>query len=157
MLCSYCYVYVLLLCMFRSGYLIVFCVLFVCKCVLYYCHWVSTQLQLTNISYIYIHKMRGISWLAENLFSQVGVRLLVFTFPVGCVLYFLLFVYWRMIWDWFNFHKGLGFILSLHRPVAFSLHTILWTFENRCKWGNFMTIWATVGISKRLLQPAINF
>jgi hypothetical protein len=27
-----------------------FCVLFVCKCVLYNCHWVATQLQLTNIS-----------------------------------------------------------------------------------------------------------
>ena len=27
-----------------------FCVLFVCKCVLYYGHWVATQLQLTNIS-----------------------------------------------------------------------------------------------------------
>jgi len=27
-----------------------FCVLFVCKCVLYYCHRVATQLQL-NISY----------------------------------------------------------------------------------------------------------
>ena len=26
-------------------------VLFVCKCVLYYCHRVLTQLQLTNISY----------------------------------------------------------------------------------------------------------
>jgi len=29
-----------------------FYVLFVCKCVLYYCHRVPTQLQLTNTSYI---------------------------------------------------------------------------------------------------------
>jgi len=28
-----------------------FCVLFVYKCVLYYCHRVAIQLQLTNISY----------------------------------------------------------------------------------------------------------
>jgi len=29
----------------------VYCVLFACKCVLCCCHWVATQLQLTNISY----------------------------------------------------------------------------------------------------------
>ena len=33
------------------SYILLFCVLFVCNCVLYYCHRVSTQLQSTNISY----------------------------------------------------------------------------------------------------------
>jgi hypothetical protein len=33
-------------------FIVLFCVLFVCKCVLYYCHRVSTQLHLTSISYI---------------------------------------------------------------------------------------------------------
>jgi len=54
---SYSYVYVfLLLCMFysvHSVFIVLFCVLFVCKCVLYYSHRVSTQLQLTIISYQY--------------------------------------------------------------------------------------------------------
>jgi hypothetical protein len=32
-------------------FILLFCVLFVCKCVPYYCHRVSTQLQVANISY----------------------------------------------------------------------------------------------------------
>ena len=44
---SYCY-YVLF---WVFCFIVLFCVLSVCKCVLYYCHRVSTQLQFTNISY----------------------------------------------------------------------------------------------------------
>ena len=37
---------------------VLFCVLFVCKCVLHYCQWVSTQLHLTDISYIILYIIR---------------------------------------------------------------------------------------------------
>jgi len=37
--------------LFLYVFFVSFCVFFVCKCVPYYCHRVSTQLQLTNISY----------------------------------------------------------------------------------------------------------
>jgi hypothetical protein len=47
-LCILIVMYVLF-CIFCFNALL--CVLFVCKCVLYYCYRVSTQLQLTNISY----------------------------------------------------------------------------------------------------------
>ena len=40
-----------LICLICIGFIVLFCVLFVCKRVLYYCHRVATQLQLTNTSY----------------------------------------------------------------------------------------------------------
>jgi len=46
-LCILIFIYVLF-CVFC--FIVLFCVLLVCKCVPYYCHRVSTQLQLTNIS-----------------------------------------------------------------------------------------------------------
>jgi hypothetical protein len=39
-------------------FILSFCVLFVCKCVLYNCHRVATQLKLTDISYFYTQYFR---------------------------------------------------------------------------------------------------
>ena len=38
--------------LFVFCFMVLFCVLFVCKCVLYNCHRVSTLLQLANISIV---------------------------------------------------------------------------------------------------------
>jgi hypothetical protein len=46
-----------------------FYVLFVCKCVLYYCHQVATLLQLTNIYiyiYIYIISYQDVLYITET-------------------------------------------------------------------------------------------
>jgi len=55
----YFYVYVFLflctLCSVYSVFIVLFYVLSVCKCVLYQCHRVLTQLQLTNISTLSIY------------------------------------------------------------------------------------------------------
>ena len=46
--------------------IVLFCVLFVCKCVLYYCHQVSTKLQLTNISYHIKQEQNTILYFSNN-------------------------------------------------------------------------------------------
>ena len=50
-------------------FIVLFCVLFVCKCVLYCCHRVSTKLQLKNISYhiIYIISYQNKRQVTENV------------------------------------------------------------------------------------------
>jgi hypothetical protein len=48
---TYSYCYVLVSSVLGVLFTLLFCVLFLCKCVLYYCHLMSTQLRLLNISY----------------------------------------------------------------------------------------------------------
>jgi hypothetical protein len=60
---SYCYVYVCSILGILFFYVVR--VLFLCECVLYYCHRVPTQLQLTNVSYY------TISLLLQDLTTSV--------------------------------------------------------------------------------------
>ena len=62
------------------GLIVSFCVLLVCKCVLYYCHRVSTQLKLTNISYL-------ISNIIIKLFCVLAGR-------------FAVDIWWWPLWRW---------------------------------------------------------
>jgi len=53
-----------------------FCELFVCKCVLYHCHRVATQLKLTNISYHMVQSLpHSHFWLPTYTGSRKLVRL----------------------------------------------------------------------------------
>ena len=61
-----------------------FCVLFVCKCVLYYCHRVSTQLQLINISIsISVYEYCSYDWVVSgycSLYFSEGCATIPWTF-----------------------------------------------------------------------------
>jgi hypothetical protein len=54
-------------------FFMLFCVLFVCKCVLYYCHRVSTQLQLTDISF-FIYPISLTAKCAAGMLRRINKR-----------------------------------------------------------------------------------
>jgi len=59
-------------------FIVLICVLFVCKYVLYYCHRVSTQLQLTNISYHIAYHIISYHIISKLGFEKYSIAVAVF-------------------------------------------------------------------------------
>jgi len=59
-------------CFVYSVFIVLFYVLFLCSCVLYYCQRVLTQLQLTNISYHNKDQLLKYGWAKLQLCTFVG-------------------------------------------------------------------------------------
>jgi hypothetical protein len=83
---------------------VLFCVLLVCKSVLYYCHRVATQLQLTNI--LYHITLLNLIW--KHLCVCVCVCVCVCARAFLCV--------WRT-----DFNKSNGVCLLLKKPFSMNL------------------------------------
>jgi len=62
-------------------FIVSFCVLSVCKCVLYYCHRLSTQLQLTEYLNIYEYQYHCIDKVTKVYMLSVLVTRMEFFFP----------------------------------------------------------------------------
>ena len=82
-----------------------FYVLFVCKCVLYFCHRVTTQLQLTNISYLIIDRSSHDS--KQTPYKHKSKELLIFIFTPLCIGYTLI-EFWRIVFRPLSYCAGLN-------------------------------------------------
>jgi hypothetical protein len=149
---SYCFACFILGIVFHC--VVLFSVLFVCKCVLYHCHRVSTQLHLTNISYHISHHIISYHIISYHIISYHIISYIYYITIYYIISYIISYhiISYHIISYHISYIYNISYrIISYHVSYHISYHIIsykkhmLCLTEDLCAFNNITYVFVSLG------------
>jgi hypothetical protein len=98
-------------------FIVLFCVLLVCKCVLHYCHRVTTELQLTSISY----------HISDHITYHIKIYIIISYYVMSCIMSYHIYhivsylIKSNHIISYQNIYHIESYIISYHKTSSYKI------------------------------------